>query len=534
VSELRTYLSDTAQRELDALRAALETRLMALEKALAHPDPSESLESLIIDLARIASDEAHAAAARHWLEAQASAEELASPSDVGGMQGALMEEAAALRREVEDLQTRIARETERSEGLRRDAEAAHAALQQRGGASALEEELARLRSVNQDLAEAVETLRGDLDGARKRLADTVTEKQSARARDAEASRAAAALQARYDELERQAATEREHQREQLSAADERAAAAAARAEAAEANVQAEIAKVREAESVWASEAEKVRALEAALASEKERVRAAEAAVAAEVKKAHDGEETLAAERARAAAAERSLRDELSTRAKEVRALHADLSDESSRIAEKLGAAEGEVHRLRSDNQKLSADFATARDRGQAVDAELASARTVFEAARQEAAAALTAATTKIRELELQLFRRGQAAAGPVDVDLGTMLEDRAPAGERPIRRYSRYSFRSLMSVDVEGQSARLVDLSVGGAQILSERPLELQSEVAVSLVSDEVPVSGRATVMWARADPQSKGRALRYRAGIQFTDVDPAAVEAFIIRYSST
>jgi hypothetical protein len=41
-------------------------------------------------------------------------------------------------------------------------------------------------------------------------------------------------------------------------------------------------------------------------------------------------------------------------------------------------------------------------------------------------------------------------------------------------------------------------------------------------------------VVWTRADPQSQGKALRYRAGIQFTDSDPAAVEAFIIRYSST
>jgi hypothetical protein len=65
-------------------------------------------------------------------------------------------------------------------------------------------------------------------------------------------------------------------------------------------------------------------------------------------------------------------------------------------------------------------------------------------------------------------------------------------------------------------------------------PLELNREAAVSLVSDEIPVSGRAKVMWTRADPHSKGRSLRYRAGIEFTDVDPAAVEAYIIRYSST
>ena len=51
---LRQSLAASARHELDTLRAELETRLGALEAALAQPDPAPSLERLVIDLARVA------------------------------------------------------------------------------------------------------------------------------------------------------------------------------------------------------------------------------------------------------------------------------------------------------------------------------------------------------------------------------------------------------------------------------------------------------------------------------------------------
>jgi len=145
-----------------------------------------------------------------------------------------------------------------------------------------------------------------------------------------------------------------------------------------------------------------------------------------------------------------------------------------------------------------------------------------------------AAAGRVRELELRLFRREQADTESPDLDLGSMLEDRTPTGDQPIRRFSRYSFRSKIDVDIEGGNAQLIDLSVGGAQVLSATPLELHHECPIALISDEIPVACRGKVVWTRADPQSQNKALRYRAGIHFTESDPAAVEAFIIRYSST
>ena len=57
-------------KEVEALRTSLDSRLTALEKALADPKQHGSLESLILDLARIATEEADATARHAVLDAQ--------------------------------------------------------------------------------------------------------------------------------------------------------------------------------------------------------------------------------------------------------------------------------------------------------------------------------------------------------------------------------------------------------------------------------------------------------------------------------
>src|SRR5205809_689857 len=71
---LRIHLSETTE-ELEDLRVALDAKLATLEAALANPDDCASLETLVIELARVATTEAEAAAARTCLEAQLAASE---------------------------------------------------------------------------------------------------------------------------------------------------------------------------------------------------------------------------------------------------------------------------------------------------------------------------------------------------------------------------------------------------------------------------------------------------------------------------
>ena len=105
---------------LDALRSLLDARLAALEAALSDPDQHGSLEQIILDLARLATQEADAAARQAYLDAQRegqgalAAVRAESRSAVEAERGT----AASLRGELEQAQAALSRErSERSQAL---------------------------------------------------------------------------------------------------------------------------------------------------------------------------------------------------------------------------------------------------------------------------------------------------------------------------------------------------------------------------------------------------------------------------------
>ena len=162
---LRDYLSERSQQELDALRAELETRLGALENALTSPDECESLESLVLDLARVAKDEAEAATRRAIFDAQAEAQ---AQADTAGAEARTAIEAArtvsaALHKDLE---------AARAEGaaLHKDLTDARTALEsEREAGSALQRELKKLRTTLDAERAASEELRRDVEQAQTNL-----------------------------------------------------------------------------------------------------------------------------------------------------------------------------------------------------------------------------------------------------------------------------------------------------------------------------------------------------------------------------
>src|SRR3954464_3532766 len=67
-------LSDSAQKHLTALRGEMESRLVMLEEVLADSSRGESLAGLLLDLSRIATEEAQAAAAQACLTTRSEAD----------------------------------------------------------------------------------------------------------------------------------------------------------------------------------------------------------------------------------------------------------------------------------------------------------------------------------------------------------------------------------------------------------------------------------------------------------------------------
>ena len=106
-----------------------------------------------------------------------------------------------------------------------------------------------------------------------------------------------------------------------------------------------------------------------------------------------------------------------------------------------------------------------------------------------------------------------------------------PLDYRGTRRAPRYRMADGTEAQVDGSAARLVDLSVRGAQVLATSALKPNQRVRVTLADEMDVVRLNAAVAWASFElPQGT---TRYRAGIEFTDSKADAVEAFVKRHGS-
>ena len=85
---------------------------------------------------------------------------------------------------------------------------------------------------------------------------------------------------------------------------------------------------------------------------------------------------------------------------------------------------------------------------------------------------------------------------------------------------------------IDGNTARLVDLSAVGAQVISPTILKPNQRVRMALADSHGALRFNAGIAWAffeippRSGPQ-------YRAGINFADADPGAVESFCHRHKA-
>ena len=135
--------------------------------------------------------------------------------------------------------------------------------------------------------------------------------------------------------------------------------------------------------------------------------------------------------------------------------------------------------------------------------------------RDELGAVKTAATEKAKQ-----FAGAKAKAQSAQAD-------------GPERKSSRQAFTSALGVQIDGEAALLVDLSVTGAQVLSCASLKPAKTVKMLLPSSDSPVLCRGRIVWARLEPTTPGKPIRYRAGMFFTATDQAAVQTFIARHGA-
>jgi hypothetical protein len=112
--------------------------------------------------------------------------------------------------------------------------------------------------------------------------------------------------------------------------------------------------------------------------------------------------------------------------------------------------------------------------------------------------------------------------------------DQPSAPEPPIqfpgspRVAARVQLPEPVEVIADGQTAWLVDISDRGAQILCSRALRPNHQVRLLLPREGPALACASRVVWSRFEMTPGGGPARYRAGLQFSKVETASVDAFL------
>lgn len=102
--------------------------------------------------------------------------------------------------------------------------------------------------------------------------------------------------------------------------------------------------------------------------------------------------------------------------------------------------------------------------------------------------------------------------------------------QRGTRRAPRFKMAENVGAVLDGKSGALINLSSVGAQVVSRAALKPNQRIAMALTDATSHVRFTASVAWTAFETSTSGASL-YRAGINFEDADPAAVDAFCIRH---
>ena len=99
------------------------------------------------------------------------------------------------------------------------------------------------------------------------------------------------------------------------------------------------------------------------------------------------------------------------------------------------------------------------------------------------------------------------------------------------RRAPRYRIRQGVEIQLDGNPAQVIDLSVIGAQVISATILRPNQRVRVSVPTDDFMMRFRGSIAWAKFELPKPTEPPRYRAGVEFVDADAAAMGDYATRH---
>jgi hypothetical protein len=111
-------------------------------------------------------------------------------------------------------------------------------------------------------------------------------------------------------------------------------------------------------------------------------------------------------------------------------------------------------------------------------------------------------------------------------EISTPDDTAAALDMRGTRRAPRFRIAKATEIEIDGQPATLVDLSLVGAQVITATRLNPMQRVRVTLIEGDTTWRARSAIAWVSLE--IVGGTPRYRAGLEFMNADKATVQRII------
>ena len=223
---------------------------------------------------------------------------------------------------------------------------------------------------------------------------------------------------------------------------------------------------------------------------------------------------------------------------EVDRLRAVLEERLVGLAEKMvqEAVDDARRQLESTDERLSA---LERANGQAVlGRKLAEARLEEEVKRRTALerqletslkeAARTKPAAPLVKARIEPPPRPETTPRPPERESVSSITAGQPFAAS--RQAERIKLQAANDVLVDGVTSVLVDISTSGAQVLSPTTLRPNRVVRLMLRTSAGTYAVEGRIVWAHLESPSAAAGAQYRAGMQFTTTDRAAINALVSR----
>jgi hypothetical protein len=134
--------------------------------------------------------------------------------------------------------------------------------------------------------------------------------------------------------------------------------------------------------------------------------------------------------------------------------------------------------------------------------------------------------------EIRVLGRASGGWATVPLTADPIVPGTLPAGLNT-RRAPRFLVRDPAPAVIDGVATNLIDISVLGAQVVSEPVLRPKQRIKVTIVEDEAVLRFFAHVAWSVYEKSRAVPTPHYRAGMEFDQATEQALREFCRRHCS-